>query len=159
MRSLLRKLRGLLGMGVTWAVAWVPLTVGIGVIERLVAGSTLPTVAELLAAAVTGLQSGFIAGVLFGAGLGLVYGNRVLGKLRPGSMGVLGGVGGILLAAVTLGPAAVAGALPATAVILVTTYCGIFGAASAVGSVKLAQAHERRLEASTHLDEATLINA
>lgn len=40
MRSLLRTLRGLLGLGLVWAVAWVPLTVGIGVVERILAGSS-----------------------------------------------------------------------------------------------------------------------
>ena len=158
-RSIPRKLRGLLGMGVVWALAWVPLTVGIGVIERLVAGSGLPTLAELFTYAATGLQSGFIAGVLFGAGLSLVYGNRLLRKLRPGSMGVLGGVGGVLLAVATLGPAVVAGMLPPIPAILVTTYCGIFGAASAVGSVKLAQANKGQLKSGTELDSARLINA
>lgn len=140
MKELLRKLRGLAGLGSLWAAIWAPATVAIATVERLVSGFGFPPVAVLIDAALTGLASGFTAGVLFGAGLSLVYRARAFRELRSGPLGVLGVAAGVCLAAAAFVPTMLlTGATPpAGAIGLVSAYIVVLGGASAMGTLKLA---------------------
>jgi hypothetical protein len=91
MRGLLRRLRGLLGVGVTWGALWGGIGAGIGVIVSLATGQpwALSVVDWALGMCLYGLVSGFG----FGALLALREGRRTLFELslpRSAVWGILG---------------------------------------------------------------------
>lgn len=66
MGTLLRKLRGLLGLGLTWGILWAILTAAIGVVIWVVDPDSIDSgEGPLIASAIVGWQ-GFVAGVGFG---------------------------------------------------------------------------------------------
>src|SRR5215475_11896177 len=90
MRSLLRRIRGAIGMGVTWAAAWF----SVGFVPRWVLGiySDLPF--PLLFAGL-----GFIAGVTFSGLLVLTEGRRRFDQMSLPRFAGWGALGGLLLSA------------------------------------------------------------
>jgi hypothetical protein len=66
MDALLRKLRGLMGVGLTWGILWAMVMAAIGVIFWVVDPDSIdPGEGPLIASAIVGFQ-GFVAGVGFG---------------------------------------------------------------------------------------------
>lgn len=141
MKKWLRRLRGALGMGLSWAVAWAPIGVLIGMIVDPTGAMDEPWIA-------VGMYPGFLGGVLFSAVLGLAAGRRRFDELSLSRFGVLGAVAGLLLGLLPFGilAAGTSGAgLPLWllgAVTMGTT--SLLGALSAAGTLALARMSEDR---------------
>ena len=108
MKNWLRRIRGAIGIGLAWAVAWF----GAGMILLLVVGLDAADVPFPL---FFGLL-GFLAGVTFAGILGLVEGRRGFDQMSMPRFALWGGVGGLLLS-MALSFASGAGAFPVLAVV------------------------------------------
>jgi hypothetical protein len=97
-----RRIRGALGMGVTWALAWF----GAGLAILLAVG---PGAADVPFPLGFGLL-GFLAGVVFSGVLGVTEGRRRFDQMRLGRFAAWGAVGGLLFAGAFALVAALAGA-------------------------------------------------
>jgi hypothetical protein len=90
MRTWLRRIRGAIGIGVTWAAVWF----AAGTVPRWVFGvntdAPLPLVFGLF---------GLIAGVVFSAVLALTEGRRTFDQMSLARFAVWGAMGGLLLSA------------------------------------------------------------
>src|SRR3972149_2226210 len=167
MNKWLRRIRGAIGMGVTWALGWAVVGVLIGVTSKLLPG--LPFWdsffrvfdAPLPAFAVPG----FFAGGFFSIVLGIAGRRRRFAELSLPLFGALGAVGGVMLsllpaAMVGVGLASVNGpdssVWPVTAAILGPLT--LLSALSATGSLRLARSEENRelLQASGGVTEGGL---
>jgi hypothetical protein len=127
MKRLLRRVRGALGLGLTWALAWF----GAGMVLLLIVG---PDAADVPFPLGFGLL-GFLAGVTFSGVLGLVEGRRRFEQMsipRFAGWGALGGLifSGVFVAVAGLGGAALAVLAPVFA---------LSSAACAAGSLALAR--------------------
>jgi hypothetical protein len=127
MKRLLRRIRGALGLGLTWALAWF----GAGMVLLLIVG---PDAADVPFPLGFGLL-GFLAGVTFSGVLGLVEGRRRFEQMsipRFAGWGALGGLifSGVFVAVAGLGGAALAVLAPVFA---------LSSAACAAGSLALAR--------------------
>jgi hypothetical protein len=135
-------LRGAIGMGLTWAMAWF----GAGMIVGLIVGPIgddvpLPIVCAMF---------GFMSGVTFSGVLKLVAGRRRFDELSLGRFAWLGAAGSLLfwaLLAATAGP----GGQP----LLLLPVFALAGAGSAAGTLALA----RRAEASRLLDTGASLDS
>jgi hypothetical protein len=103
MSGILRRLRGALGMAVTWAVGW-GLSVGVLVsVSFLFLGNrtffwdTVRPVTTLAA------FSGFVGGAVFSLVLGAGYRRRMLSELRAGRMALWGAGAALLIPLALLG--------------------------------------------------------
>jgi hypothetical protein len=127
----LRRIRGAIGMGLTWAAAWL----GAGLVLLLVVGVGAADVPFPL---FFGLL-GFLAGAVFSGVLGIIEGRRRFDQMslpRFAGWGALGGLllsGGLVLAAGLGGEILVLGPVFALA-----------GAGSAAGTLALARRAEER---------------
>jgi hypothetical protein len=142
----LRRLRGALGMGLTWAMAWF----GAGVVLLLVVGVGAADVPFPIGFGVFG----FLAGVTFSGVLAMVEGRRGFEQMSLPRFAAGGGVGGLLLSGIFVLVAALGG--DATLEILVVgPVFALASAGSAAGSLALARrAGEREsLDASADVAE------
>jgi hypothetical protein len=94
MKKWSRRLRGAIGMGLTWAAAWggAGTIVSLGFLLRTGSRPDAPFPFMLAAA-------GFVAGLLFSAVLGLVEGRRRFDQMSLRRFAAWGAAGGFLLAA------------------------------------------------------------
>src|SRR3954468_12930720 len=94
MKTWLRRARGAIGIGLTWAVAWsgAGVLVTLGFVLRT--GSRPDAPFPLMFAA-----AGFVAGLLFSGVLGLVEGRRRFYQMSIARFAAWGAAGGFLLAA------------------------------------------------------------
>jgi hypothetical protein len=90
MKRLLRRIRGIIATGVTWAFAWIGLGAGLGVL----AGFPL---SYLLRMALNNSVSGFLAGASFAVILSVAERNHSLRELSLRRVAVWGAAGGLLL--------------------------------------------------------------
>ena len=90
MRKWLRRIRGAIGMGVTWGAAWSGAGIVLAVVTRFRADAPFPLVFGVL---------GFIAGVIFSALLTLTEGGRTLDQMSLPRFAGWGAMGGLLLSA------------------------------------------------------------
>jgi len=90
MRKWLRRIRGAIGMGVTWGAAWSGAGIVLAVVTRFRADAPFPLVFGVL---------GFIAGVIFSALLALTEGGRRLDQMSLPRFAGWGAMGGLLLSA------------------------------------------------------------
>src|SRR5256714_12918466 len=90
MRKWLRRIRGAIGMGITWGVAWAGAGTVLAVVTRFRADAAFPLVFGVL---------GFIAGVIFSALLALIEGGRRLDQMSLPRFAGWGAIGGLLLSA------------------------------------------------------------
>lgn len=139
MKKWLRRIRGAVGMGVTWAVAWF----GAGMIMLvgllLLTGSTGADVPYPLGFGALG----FVAGVAFSGVLGLVEGRRRFDEMSLPRFAGWGAVGGFLLSAIFVLAVALTGdpSFLSNLVVLGPAF-GVAGAGSAAGSLSLARRAE-----------------
>ena len=91
MRKWLHRIRGAMGMGFTWAVAWGAAGFVLALVTRFKADAPFPLIFGVL---------GFIAGVSFSAVLALIDGRRRFDQLSLRRFAGWGAAGGLLLAAV-----------------------------------------------------------
>jgi len=90
MQSLLRRVRGAIGMGLAWGVAWGGAGFVLAVATRFRADAPFPLIFGVL---------GFIAGVIFSAVLALTERRRTLDQLSLPRFAGWGATGGVVLAA------------------------------------------------------------
>ncbi len=132
MRKWLRRIRGAIGMGLIWAMAWF----GAGLILLLVVGVGAADVPFPLFFALLG----FLGGVMFSAILGIVEGRRRFDQMSLPRFAAWGGVGGLLLSVV------LAAALGGDAFPVLGPIFALSGAGCAAGSLALARmAKDREL--------------
>jgi peptidoglycan/LPS O-acetylase OafA/YrhL len=91
MRKSLRRIRGAIGMGLTWGAAWSAAGIMLAVVTRFKADAPFPLIFGVL---------GFIAGVIFSAILALTEGRRRFDQMSLPRFAVWGATGGLLLSAV-----------------------------------------------------------
>ena len=139
------------GLGALWAAIWTPIGAGILVIQSLAGGSGLPPWSLFVPILLAGAKNGFLAGFLFAGGLGLAYRSRTFADLRPGVIGAIGAAAGMLLPAGAMMAASLSDhfAPPALIVALLLGFGGALGAATAVGSLRMAQAAPPELESGS----------
>lgn len=137
MRKWLRRIRGALGMGLTWAIAWF----GAGIALLLVVGFGAADVPFPL---FFGLL-GFLAGVTFSGVLAFIEGGRRFDQMSLPRFASWGAVGGLLLSAIFVSAAALGGDItPLEHLVLLGPVFALSGAGSAAGSLALARRAEER---------------
>jgi len=152
MRSWLRRVRGAVGLGLTWAVGWAFFGVLIGITSELLPGLPWDSFFAVFDAPLPALAiPGFIGGVLFSLVLGIAGRRRRFDELSLPRFAAWGGLGGVLLSLVpatmvTVGLASVEdatlGIWQLTA--LVGGPLALLCAASATASLALARRGENR---------------
>jgi hypothetical protein len=150
MKKWLRRIRGAVLMGLTWALAWLPVGLLIGVILDPDGSMDEPWVA-------VGTFPGFLAGVVFSVVLGIAAARRKLDELSVATVGGWGAVAGLLIGSLPF----VLGnqdpdvervwLLPVVVISSVT----LLSAVSAAGSLVLARKSQKRelLDASEDMAE------
>jgi len=97
----LRRIRGAVGMGLTWAAGWALVGVLIGVTSRLLPGLPWDRFFDVFDAPLPALAiPGFVGGVLFSVVLGIAVRRRRFEELSLARFAVLGAAGGLLLSLV-----------------------------------------------------------
>ena len=146
MKRWLRRIRGAIGIGLTWAVAWF----GAGMILLLVVGVGAADVPFPL---FFGLL-GFLAGVTFSGILVLIEGRRRFDQMSLPRFALWGGFGGLLLAGVFV----LAAALGGGAFLVLGPVFALAGAGCATGTLALARRAEQRelLDAGADVAEVGL---
>jgi hypothetical protein len=152
--SWLRRIRGAIGMGVTWAIAWGLFGLLIGLTSFVTPFLPWDTFFRYFDAPLPALAvPGFFGGMIFSVVLGVVARNRRFNELSMKKFAAWGALGGALLSVVpatmvTLGIATPAPWLNiwlATAVIAPPLM--LLGAGSAAGSLAIARKGESRIGA------------
>lgn len=148
MRGFLRKLRGVLGTGLTWAVGW-----GVA-FSGLFATFGFPY-GGLLEAGVNGVILGFVGGGVFGTLLSIAERHRTLDQLSLRRVAVWGGIGGMALL-LLFTPVVLGSSRPFTDVItsylVQLSFMGVLGSGFASGSVALARKGDAALPPEKELD-------
>ena len=125
MKKWLKRIRGALGLGLTWAAAWF----GVGALIGLVGG------VGAVALAISWAQIGFIGGVIFSTLLGILEGRRRFDEMSlPVFAGIGGTVGGFIASVLSL---SIGG--PFTLTLVGVLAAGALCAGSAAGSLALAR--------------------
>ena len=131
MQKLLQRIRGTIGMGVTWAAVWS----AAGAVPRWVLGidtdAPLPLIFGMF---------GLIAGMIFAGILALAAGRRRLDQLTLPSFAGWGAVGGVVLSAI-FGRAA---SLGSGELLALASTLAVASATCAAGSLALARRADRR---------------
>jgi hypothetical protein len=165
MKRWLRRIRGAVGMGLTWAFAWALAGVCIGVGSVLLPGLPWDAFFEVFDAPLPALAlPGFIGGATFSSVLGVAGRHRRFDELSMPRFAAWGALGGLLLgllpnAMVLAGLATSTGklSLGMIAVMLVLP-ATLLGALSASGTLALARISEDRelLDAGAEVGEVGL---
>jgi hypothetical protein len=161
MRKWLRRIRGAIGMGLTWAAGWAPIGAVVGVaLHEVLPASPIGLASVVVLNATTFAALGLIGGTAFGAVLRLAEGHRRFHQLSLPRFASWGAVGGVLLG----GMAVAAGLWGAGFGPLGTSMVGaatLLGGVSATGTLVLARrAHGRGLlDADTDLADVALTEA
>ena len=152
MRSILRKLRGVLGTALTWAVAW--MVGGFALLTFVyVVGPGLDGLPFWEVAPVLAFRSGvwgLISGGLFSGVLATIHRRHKLGDLSPLWMGLWGALAGLLIPSGVLGLVVASGAISLSPEIVGSQLFifGGLGVGTAVGTIMLAQVGEKEIESS-----------
>jgi hypothetical protein len=164
LRPSLRRLRGIIGTGLTWALAWALGGILIGVASNVLPFLPWDAFFKVFDAPLPALAvPGFVGGVLFSIVLGVAARRRRFSELSVAKFAVLGALGGLLLrlvpaVKVLLGLATMAeGALglwQLTAVIAAPLV--LMSAACASGSLVLARMAEGPAELEAREDPGLL---
>jgi len=126
----LRRIRGAVGMGLTWALAWF----AAGVVLLLVVGFGAADVPFPLGFALLG----FLAGVTFSGVLGIAEGRRRFDQMSLPRFAGWGVLGGLLLSGVFV----LAAGLRGDVILVLGPVFALASAASAAGSLALARKAE-----------------
>jgi hypothetical protein len=132
MHGFLRRIRGIIGTGLTWAAAWIGLGAGLGAL----AGYPLT---HLVRIALSNSVGGFIAGASFAVILSVAERRRTLRDLSLKRVALWGAIGGFLVTSIPLAFGAPVAFLLGPLVIN-----GFIGAGLAAGSVAMARRSEER---------------
>ena len=143
MKKWLKRIRGALGMGLTWAAAWA----GVGTILMLLwgllggASFTLGVVLDLVFFAGFFALGGLIAGAGFSVVLGIAGRSRRFDEMSLPRFGSWGAVGGLFLSLFLLS----SGQGSVLEDVLFVDVLALMGAVSAAGSLALARRADRGL--------------
>jgi len=151
MKKWLRRIRGALGMGLTWALVWAPVAVLMGL-----AIDPDGSMDEMWVA--IGAYPGFLGGVVFSAVLAVAARRRRLEELSLPRVAAWGAAAGLLVGSIpfTFGEPASDTPVWLLASVVIGTIT-VLSAASAAGSLALARMGEKReLGAGADLAEAGL---
>lgn len=144
MKGWLRRLRGALGMGLTWAVGWAPIGAVLGAALWFVLDPPLALTRVMTINATAFGVLGLVGGTIFATVLRLTAGSRRFEELTLPGFAALGAAGGLVLG----GLAVFAGLWGAGSVppvgIAVAVVATFLGAGSAAGSLALARRAEDR---------------
>lgn len=160
----LRRIRGAVGMGLTWAVAWAMVGLLIGVTSLLLPGLPWDRFFAVFDAPLPALAiPGFVGGAIFSVVLGFVARRRRFSELSLPTFAICGAVGGLLLAQipntmVVLGLGTPAAGLNLWRLTMIASGpFGLLGAASACITLMIARTSEHvgPLEASDDAGELT----
>lgn len=132
MKKWLRRIRGAIGMGLTWAFAWF----AAGIALLLVVGFGAADVPFPLGFGFLG----FLAGVTFSVVLGIVEGRRRFDQMSLPRFALWGGVGGLLFSVLFV----TAAGLGANILLVLGPVFALSGAGCAAGSLALARMAEGR---------------
>ena len=146
MKNWVRRIRGAMGMGLTWAFAWFSAGMGLLVIVG-------PNAADVPFPLGFGLL-GFLAGVTFSGVLGLVEGRRRFDQMSLPRFFAWGGLGGLLFSGIFVSLAG----LGASTLIVLAPVFGLAGAGCAAGTLALARLAEDQelLDTAADVDEVGL---
>ena len=136
MRQWLRRVRGAVLMGLTWAIVWAPLGLLIGAIADPDGSMDEPWIA-------VGALPGFICGVLFSIVFGVVARRRHVGELSVARVGAWGAVAGAALGLVLRLSGDLNPSLPAWFTPVVVGSLTLLSAGSAAATLGLAKRAER----------------
>ena len=128
-----RRIRGAVGMGLIWAMAWF----GAGLVLLLVIFVVGASGADVPFPLGFGLL-GFCGGVIFSGILGIAEGRRRFDQMSLPRFGVLGGVGGLLLSGIFVLLAGLGGKI----LVVLGPVFALSGAGCAAGSLALAKMAE-----------------
>ena len=136
MKNWLRRIRGAIGTGLTWAAGWSP----IGAITGLVMGTVFggPIGVAVGRYVVLFAVLGFIGGACFSTVLRLAEGRRKFDELTLTRFAALGAVGGLLLGGIAIAGGVLGPGLTFVDAIIAGATT-LLGAGSAVGSLALAR--------------------
>ena len=156
MTGWLRRIRGAIGMGLTWAMGWAPIGAVAGVILAFLLGpgpGVLPVVTiNTLVFGVLGL----LGGTIFSGVLRLTEGRRSFDELTLPRVVLWGALGGLALGLLATGAGLWgAGFFPRVAVVL-TGVSTVLGSASAAGTLAIARRAEDRPRLESGTDGARL---
>jgi hypothetical protein len=134
MKKLLRRIRGAIGMGLTWAFGWT-LVGMLGVVVFYTLFPSAPDVFDIWIPVFA--YPGFLAGVGFSVVLGVAEGRRSFDELSLPRFAAWGAVGGLLVGAFVV--AVFFGKAPIVALAAISGTTTLLGAASASGMLALAR--------------------
>ena len=145
----LRRIRGAVGMGLTWAVAWAMVGLLIGVASLLLPGLPWDRFFAVFDAPLPALAlPGFVGGAIFSAVLGVVARRRRFSELSLPVFAVCGAVGGLLLAQIPNAMVALGLGTPAAGLnlwrltMIASVPFALLGAASACITLMIARKSE-----------------
>ena len=149
MKKWLKRIRGAIGMGLAWAIAWF----GAGIILLLVVGFGAADVPFPIGFGVLG----FFAGAAFSGVLATIEGRRRFDQMSLPRFAGWGAVGGLLLSGIFVLGAVLGGDATLDVLVLGPVFA-LSGAGCAAGSLALARMAEDRelLDASADVGEAGL---
>ena len=158
MRRWLQRIRGAVGMGLTWAAGWAPIGAVVSTVLHVVLPGTPIGLGSVIALnATTFAALGLIGGTVFAGVLRLTEGNRRFDELSLPRFAGWGAIGGVLLGgvAVSIGLWGAGFGLVGAGMMGAAT---LLGAASAAGSLALARATDDRelLEAGSDVADTGL---
>lgn len=137
MNKWLQRIRGAVGIGLTWAAAWAPVGAITGLLTGMFLGFPLAVVTANYAVMFGVL--GLIGGTIFSSVLSFAEGGRSFDQLSLRRFVVWGGLGGLLLGALAVS-AELLGAGPTTLGAVITGASTLLGAGSAAGTLAIAKA-------------------
>lgn len=153
-----QRIRGAIGLGLTWAGSWAPIGAVVGAVLHVVLpGSPLGLGSVVLLNATTFAVLGFIGGMSFGGILRLAEGHRRFDELTLPRFTVWGAVGGVLLGGLAAAAGLWGGGFGALGAGMVGA-ASVLGAGSAAASLALARKSDERqlLEAGADAEGALL---
>jgi hypothetical protein len=160
MKSIWRKLRAAMGIGLAWASGWAAAVFSLGIFAFLVGGGVAggnfwP---GLIGAAFQAGLLGFISGATFAGLLGLVHRRSTLGDLKPGRTGLLGVIAGLVVSSAVVGIAVTAGVVPMSTQLIgsMAVVYGGLGMASAASTIFIAKGPRDRRPSAGALREARM---
>lgn len=160
MRKWLTRLRGAVGMGLTWAVAWLGVGAIVSVVTLVNATGTVGLGFALLVLAYNSLRvaaAGFVVGGVFSVVLGIADGRRRFDQMALPRVAGWGAAGGAIVGALQLTVDVFPGfGFPMSELLLVLY--GLLGAGCAAGSLALARRADDQelLESGQHVAEIGL---
>ena len=137
MKKWLKRIRGAVGIGLTWAAAWIGvLTIAVSVVEFRIGYAWPPSLVHLLANSALFGAMGFIGGAAFSEVLGIAEGRRKFDEMSLRRFANWGAVGGLLLYVFM---ALTSNGLNLGGLLTTGVFCALMGAGSASGSLALAR--------------------